>query len=82
VRRRHLESQVIIQRPVDDVWAFMIDLFKAPPDAILVTSTVRDLVVGSGFVFEPAGRWRLYEVMHKGSVDDFLISPRGQSAVG
>jgi class 3 adenylate cyclase len=48
----------------------------AGPDAILVTSTVRDLVVGSGFVFEPRGsrilkgvpgRWRLYEVSTRGA---------------
>jgi len=30
VRHRHLESQVTIQRPVDDVWAFQVDLFNAP----------------------------------------------------
>jgi hypothetical protein len=30
VRRHHLESQVTIRRPVDDVWAFAIDLFNAP----------------------------------------------------
>ena len=30
MRRRHLESQVTIQRPVDDVWAFQVDLFNAP----------------------------------------------------
>ena len=30
MRRRHLESQITIRRPVDDVWAFMIDLFNAP----------------------------------------------------
>jgi hypothetical protein len=30
VRRHHLESQVTISRPVDDVWAFVIDLFNAP----------------------------------------------------
>jgi hypothetical protein len=28
VSRRHLESQVTIRRPVDDVWAFTIDLFN------------------------------------------------------
>jgi hypothetical protein len=30
VRRQHLESQVTIRRPVDDVFAFMIDLFNSP----------------------------------------------------
>jgi hypothetical protein len=30
VRRRHLESTVTIRRPVEDVWAFMIDLFNSP----------------------------------------------------
>jgi hypothetical protein len=48
-------------------------------DSILVTSTVRDLVVGSGFAFEPRGsrilkgvpgRWRLYEVVDRASVED------------
>jgi hypothetical protein len=30
VRRHHLESTVTIRRPVDDVFAFMIDLFNSP----------------------------------------------------
>jgi hypothetical protein len=30
VRRRHFESQVTIRRPVEDVWAFMTDMFNAP----------------------------------------------------
>jgi hypothetical protein len=30
VRRQHLESTVTIRRPVEDVWAFMIDLFNSP----------------------------------------------------
>jgi hypothetical protein len=30
VRRHHLESTVTIRRPVEDVWAFMIDLFNSP----------------------------------------------------
>lgn len=30
MRRHHLESTVTIRRPVDDVWAFMIDLFNSP----------------------------------------------------
>jgi len=30
VRRQHRESQVTIRRPVEDVWAFMIDLFNMP----------------------------------------------------
>jgi uncharacterized protein YndB with AHSA1/START domain len=30
VRHHHLESEVTIKRPVEDVWAFMIDLFNAP----------------------------------------------------
>jgi Polyketide cyclase / dehydrase and lipid transport len=30
VRRRHFESTVTIRRPVDDVFAFMIDLFNSP----------------------------------------------------
>jgi hypothetical protein len=30
VRRRHLESTVIIRRPVDAVWAFLADQFNAP----------------------------------------------------
>ena len=44
---------------------------KAGPSEVLVSQTVRDLVAGSGLVFEPAGehelkgvpdRWRLYRV--------------------
>jgi hypothetical protein len=30
VSRRHLESTVIIRRPIEDVWAFMIDMFNSP----------------------------------------------------
>jgi hypothetical protein len=30
VRRQHLESTVTIRRPLEDVWAFMIDLFNSP----------------------------------------------------
>jgi len=30
VRRHHLESEVAIRRPVDDVWAFISDLFNSP----------------------------------------------------
>jgi hypothetical protein len=30
VRRHHLESQVTIRRPVDHVFAFMIDMFNSP----------------------------------------------------
>jgi uncharacterized protein YndB with AHSA1/START domain len=30
VRRQHVESTVTIRRPVEDVWAFMIDLFNSP----------------------------------------------------
>jgi uncharacterized protein YndB with AHSA1/START domain len=30
VRRHHLESTVTIRRPVEDVWAFSIDLFNSP----------------------------------------------------
>jgi uncharacterized protein YndB with AHSA1/START domain len=30
MRRHHVESQVTIRRPVEDVWAFMIDLFNSP----------------------------------------------------
>jgi hypothetical protein len=30
VRRQQLESTVTIGRPVEDVWAFMIDLFNSP----------------------------------------------------
>ena len=30
MRRHHLESTVTIRRPVEDVWAFMIDLFNSP----------------------------------------------------
>jgi uncharacterized protein YndB with AHSA1/START domain len=30
VRSRHFESQVTIRRPVEDVWAFMSDLFNMP----------------------------------------------------
>ncbi len=30
MRRHHLESTVTIRRPIDDVWAFMIDLFNSP----------------------------------------------------
>jgi class 3 adenylate cyclase len=44
----------------------------AGPSEVLVTSTVKDLVAGSGLVFEDAGehelkgvpdRWRLFRVM-------------------
>jgi class 3 adenylate cyclase len=44
---------------------------KAGPSEVLVSQTVKDLVVGSGLVFEDAGehelkgvpdRWRLYRV--------------------
>jgi hypothetical protein len=30
MRRHHLESTVIIRRPVEDVWAFSLDLFNSP----------------------------------------------------
>jgi hypothetical protein len=30
VRRHHFESTVTIRRPVEDVWAFIIDLFNSP----------------------------------------------------
>jgi hypothetical protein len=30
VRRHHFESEVTIRRPVEDVWAFMTDMFNAP----------------------------------------------------
>jgi uncharacterized protein YndB with AHSA1/START domain len=30
VRRHHLESTVTIRRPVEDVWAFSLDLFNSP----------------------------------------------------
>ena len=30
MRRHHLESTVTIRRPVEDVWAFTIDLFNSP----------------------------------------------------
>ena len=30
MRRQHLESEVTIRRPVDDVWAFFSDLFNSP----------------------------------------------------
>ena len=30
MHRHHFESQVTIRRPVEDVWAFMIDLFNQP----------------------------------------------------
>jgi class 3 adenylate cyclase len=47
-------------------------LAKAGPSEVLVTSTVKDLVAGSGLVFEDAGehelkgvpdRWRVYRVV-------------------
>jgi class 3 adenylate cyclase/pimeloyl-ACP methyl ester carboxylesterase len=46
---------------------------KAGPSEVLVSQTVKDLVAGSGLVFEPVGdyelkgvpdRWRLYRVVH------------------
>ena len=30
MRRHHIESEVTIRRPVDDVWAFISDLFNSP----------------------------------------------------
>lgn len=45
---------------------------KASPDAVLVSQTVKDLVAGSGFIFEDAGphqlkglpdKWHLYSVV-------------------
>jgi hypothetical protein len=30
VRHHHIESEVTIRRPVEDVWAFSIDLFNSP----------------------------------------------------
>jgi class 3 adenylate cyclase len=47
----------------------------ASPDEVLVSQTVKDLVAGSGLVFEDAGehelkgvpeRWRLYRVAAQG----------------
>lgn len=30
MRRQHLESEVTIRRPAEDIWAFSIDLFNSP----------------------------------------------------
>jgi len=42
VRHRHIESEVTIRRPVEDVWAFSIDLFNSP--------RVRDMSLAARFV--------------------------------
>jgi uncharacterized protein YndB with AHSA1/START domain len=52
VPRRHLESTVTIRRPVEDVWAFMTDLFNAPRmrATTLATRKVSPGPVGPGTV--------------------------------
>jgi hypothetical protein len=54
VRRQHLESQVTIRRPVEDVWAFMTDLFNAPRvrGMTLASRKVSPGPLGLGSVFD------------------------------
>jgi hypothetical protein len=54
MRRHHMESQVTIRRPVDDVFAFMIDLFNSPRvrGMTLATRKVSPGPIGLGSVLD------------------------------
>ena len=67
MRRHHLVSTVTIRRPVDDVWAFMSDLFNAPRmrGMTLATRNVSPGPIGLGSVLDNRTAILGFETHHR-----------------